>query len=69
LSISQGKDIEFEVVEIVQGVSLFKGRITGQEAAGILDDQRASDNDLIPGVYEGEHACMDGSSRHDFPHA
>ena len=42
------------MVEIIEGVSLFKGRITGQEAAGILDDERAAGNDLIPGVYEGE---------------
>ena len=52
----QDKDIEFETVEIAEGVVLFKGRITGQEAANLLEDDRAEANDLIPGVYEG--TCM-----------
>jgi hypothetical protein len=50
---SQDKEVEFETVEIVEGVVLFKGRITGQEAASLLEDDRAEANDLIPGVYEG----------------
>lgn len=41
-------------MDIIEGITLLKGRITGQEAAELLDDERATANDLIPGVYEGE---------------
>ncbi|GAX74477.1 hypothetical protein CEUSTIGMA_g1926.t1 [Chlamydomonas eustigma] len=51
----------FEEVEIVQGVSLRKGRVSGGEIAELLNDERASTNDLIPGVYEGGFKLWEGA--------
>ena len=56
-----------ESVEISPGFSMLKKRVTGQEAAGHLHDDRVASNDLIPGVYEGGFKLWEGAidlSRH-----
>ncbi|MEW5310908.1 MAG: hypothetical protein WDW38_002662 [Sanguina aurantia] len=42
-----------EEVTVVEGLTLFKGHVSSDEAAALLEDIRVGSSDLIPDVYEG----------------
>lgn len=50
----QALNVVEEQVRIVGDLHLVKGRVPGEVAAQLLRDTALSDNDLVPGKYEGE---------------
>ncbi|KAJ9505574.1 hypothetical protein QJQ45_024313 [Haematococcus lacustris] len=57
----QVPDGPFDSVEVLPGLVLRKGRISGPEASVLLRDDRVSDADLVPDIYEGGFKLWEGA--------
>ncbi|KAK9829233.1 hypothetical protein WJX72_004662 [[Myrmecia] bisecta] len=53
---------QLDAVELVAGVTLYKGRVTSEAASALLGNGQLADSDLIPGTYEGGFKLWEGAA-------